>query len=126
MTRHIRRASSVRLAPTRTKPRAALTAICPTRQSALSTDSLARNKRLVYRCDLKAHLTNTYVSAVSLARVAHREAGSDCASSRLRRLALPGTRVRSRRRSPAAISPKIATVAAAAFKVTPFGHRGGR
>ena len=74
MTSHNRRASSVRLAPVRSEPDIVLIASCPTRQVVLSTNSLAANRRPVYRGE-KENITAAAASAISRARAEHQETG---------------------------------------------------
>jgi hypothetical protein len=125
MTPHNRRASSERLASVRSEPDIVLTASCPTRQVVLSTDSLACNRRLVYR-GVKQKLTATGVSAISLARAERQEMGRARVVTRPMGPALPNTHDDGRNSPPVAISPDVAPDTAATITTTPFGLSGGR
>lgn len=124
MTPHTGRASSARLAPVRIGPDTVFIASCPIEQVALSTDSLACNRRLVYR-GIKTNLTAAAGSAISLARANFRELGSAYAA-RPMCPALPNTHDDGPKNPPVAISAEVAPDTTATISTTPFGLAGGR
>lgn len=124
MTPHSRRASSARLAPVRIRPGTVFIASCPIEQVALSTDSLACNRRLVYR-GIKTNLTATAGSAISQARANFRELGG-AYGARPMRLALPNTHDEGPKNPPEAISAEVAPDTTATISTTPFRLTGRR
>lgn len=124
MTPHSRRASSARLAPVRIGPGTVFIASCPSEQVALSTDSLACNRRLVYR-GIKTNLTATAGPAIWLARANFRKLGS-AYGARPIRLALPNTHDEGTKNPTEAISADVAPDTTATISTTPFCLAGGR
>jgi hypothetical protein len=124
MTPHSGRASSAWLASVRIGPDTEFIASCPIEQVALSIDSLACNRRLVYR-GIKINLTATAGSAISLARGNFREL-SGAYAARPIRPALPNRHDDGPKNQPVAISAEVAPDTTATISTTPFGLAGGR
>lgn len=120
MTRPSQRASSERHAPHRSEPVAALTAIRPTRQIALSIPTLRFHCPMFHRKGMPEYREDTRATMASAARYEHQGQVVDTASVRPIGIVFPNDRSGDRKDSGAAISPVAALDTTAISNTTPF------
>jgi hypothetical protein len=124
MTRPSQRASSERHAPHRSEPATALTAIRPTRQTALSIPTLRPHCPMFHKKGISEYREGTRAAIASLVRYEHQGQGGDTPSSEPIGIAFPNGRSDGRKGPGVAISPVAAPGTTAIFNTTPFRTRG--
>jgi hypothetical protein len=121
MTRPSQRASSERHAPHRSEPATALTAIRPTRQTALSIPTLRPHCPMFHKKGISEYREGTRAAIV---RYEHQGQGGETPSSGPIGIAFPNGRSDGRKGPGVAISPVAAPGTTALFNTTPFRTRG--